>query len=491
VHYLEDWNVHRHLWVSLSVTVVLVGCFAAVSCGSEEPADRMAELGALMQNEGLGRSGEGPQGNFELAASFSDVSGDERENEIVEAARLGFVSGFPDGSFQPRAAISREQMAAVLFNALSAFGLTAPASRRESPFSDVPVTVWSYRAVDILHQLGVVSGLPGGRFEPSSPVTRAQVAAMVHSLLKAARQKLGKNGALPIIVEKRSYADMSGHWAARSVSELSGYCHADTALESESSSFSPDDFASRSLATGSLVRAYICLKTGALPVWVSPEVGQPESLEICEPVARSRREVVLRQLTSAPFGRRPVRVEEWSENREACVLGLIPAALYVNLRTGVPASTLVGQAIQETGWCRSQLALEGLNFHGQKAKFPASSFRYWDGSFIWINSTESPTGEGNKQLSKFMAFQHPDHSFYSVAERFILPGLPYNACMNLRSDTEAFTNCIGKTWAVHSDYAQVVRRHVDSFRSSSRPNLRLRSCDLRPDEWRLDASFAQ
>lgn len=483
----------RPLSLPRAIPRLMASFLFLVSCGSENKDSHLQEQAPRDhgQSQHLGSSAlQGVEHAYTLAPSFTDLSGDVRAREIEEAARLGFVHGFPDGSFKPLETITREQMAAVLFNALSAFGLSpTPAPRQVSGFPDVPTSRWSYRAIDTLHQLGVVSGLPGGRFEPASPVTRAQVAVMVHGLLKSARSRLGKTRELPVVVVRRSYIDVGGHWAAASIAELSGYCHAETAVETTSDTFHPDAQASRSLATGSLVRALICLKTGALPEWVERGGVPTDSLSLCESRGAAQRAVLVRGLASAPIGTRDFDLQEWAGNREACVLGLIPAALFVNLKTGVPASTLVGQAIQETGWCRSQLAREGLNFHGQKAKFSPSYFRYWDGSFVWINSTESPTGEGNKQLSKFMSFEHPDHSFYAVAERFILPGLPYNACMSLRSNPDAFIDCVGKTWAVHSDYADVVRRHIDNFRSESRPALRLRSCDLKPEEWQLDERF--
>lgn len=486
-------HLHRLPAPRQAVAVLMVSCFLVVSCGSEND-DPLALQRGTDDLEWRQRVEEvALQGADQALVStplFSDLSGDVRRREIEEAARLGFVRGFPDGSFRPQETVTREQMAAILFNSLGAFGLSpAPAPRLGSGFRDVPTSRWSFSAIDSLQQLGVVSGLPGGRFAPSSPVTRAQVATMVHSLLKSARSRLGKTGDLPAVVARRSYADLTGHWAVDSIEELSGYCRAETAVETVSAFFNPDAHASRSMATGSLVRALICFKTGAVPTWVEPVGAPADGLGLCDSRVESHRSTLLRHLASTPVGTRTFDLEEWAGNPESCVLGLIPAALYVNLKTGVPASTLVGQAIQETGWCRSQLAREGLNFHGQKSKFSESFFHYWNGSFVWIHSTESPTGEGNKQLSKFMSFRHPDHSFYSVAERFILPGLPYNSCMSLRSNTDAFLNCIGQTWAVHHDYADVVKRHIDNFRSNSRPALRLRSCDLSPEEWQLDERF--
>ena len=215
-------------------------------------------------------------------------------------------------------------------------------------------------------------------------------------------------------------------------------------------------------------------------------------LQLCEGVSGDQRRMLLSELGkfgAQGFGKRALEPATLSGSPEKCVLGLLPAALYTNLRTGVPASILVSQAIQETGWCRSELAIKGRNMHGQKSKFSKSFFSFWPGDSLVILSTEDPSGEGNKIASRFMKFNHVDHSFYSVAERFLVPGLPYKACLSRRSNSAEFIKCVGQHWAVHTDYAQVVLQHRANFRSASRPNLRLNRCDLPVTDWSLHQKF--
>ncbi len=207
--------------------------------------------------------------------------------------------------------------------------------------------------------------------------------------------------------------------------------------------------------------------------------------KICanEPGSAKRQEGIASLKKLVP-GTRPFDFAKASQGKDACVKALLPSALYANLVSGVPASTLVGQAVQETGWCTSELAKNALNFHGQKASLAQSGFTYWKGESYKKSSSESPTGEGMEQVSNFMKFSHADFSFISVAERFVHPDYPaefYKKCMAFREDSTKFITCIGARWAVHTEYAQVVVRHIEEFK--------LKRCELAPTEWALLAKF--
>jgi len=47
------------------------------------------------------------------------------------------------------------------------------------PFSDVSPRYWAYQAILDLRGAGIIKGLPGNRFEPNAPVTRAQFVKMI------------------------------------------------------------------------------------------------------------------------------------------------------------------------------------------------------------------------------------------------------------------------------------------------------------------------
>lgn len=431
---------------------------------------------------------------------FDDLAGDPRETEIREGVRRGIVEATDATRFVPHGVVTREQFAAMLFSVLDVFGVDVGAEPTPSgPFSDVQPGRWSYRAIGVLDRLGIMGAVAEGRFEPSAALTRAQAGVAVWALVRHGlylRHAGQGSPEIPAVVARRDYDDLANHWAQARLVELSGFCRAEQGGDISGRWFGPDRASTRSHATGVLVRALICFETGRMPPWARPlpEGGDDpatdaEVLDLCETSDPQARAQLLEALSRLPFGERSVEPATWGKSTEACVLGLLPGALYANLKTGVPASILVGQAIQETGWCRSKLAQQGLNYHGQKAKFEQSYFRYWDGATIVIDSSESPTGGGKIVRSTFMRFSHPDYSFYSVPERFLVPGLPYRACMAKRADAVAFIRCVGQSWAVHREYTELVLEHRANFRSSLRPKLRLATCDLKPDEWLVDSGF--
>lgn len=446
-----------------------------------------------------------PSASPAIGSPFTDLAADPRRLEIGEAFRRGIVTGRTPTLFEPDASLAREELAAIIYNALEDFQIALPReqSSQAQSFQDVDPQRWSARAIETLASLGIMGGTSKGVFEPEQSVTRAQVVVAVWGAVQRARSRVSDQSPLPVVVARRSYADTSGHWAEARIAEMSGFCHADEGTETDADSFRPNRLSSRSHATGVIIRALDCFETGKLPVWVTP--GLPSSptvtpspsgptptddvLRLCESSVVAERQSALESLRRLNFGARTLNFAAMPKSHERCVLELLPGALYTNLKTGVPASILMGQAIQETGWCASELSLRGRNFHGQKAKFDVSNFTYWKGATIDIFSSESPTGGGRVVKSRFMAFSHPDHSFYSVAERLKIPGLPYQSCMARRSDTVGFIRCVGKSWAVHADYADLVLEHRAQFRAPSRPALRLGTCDLKVSEWALAPAF--
>lgn len=210
--------------------------------------------------------------------------------------------------------------------------------------------------------------------------------------------------------------------------------------------------------------------------------GLTEAQVVCrEPAGSPARLQALRGLAQYAVGGTPWNAESSEANAAACVDALKPIAMYVNLTTGVPVGTLIGQAVQETAFCTSELARKAFNMHGMKATLPPAHFTHWTGEKYAKSSSESPTGSGMNRVSEFMKFRHRDHSFVSLAERLIHPDLPYKTCFPGRDRTAEFMRCVGKSWAVHAEYAEKVLEH--------RAKFNLEGCELRRDEWSLKGKF--
>lgn len=214
----------------------------------------------------------------------------------------------------------------------------------------------------------------------------------------------------------------------------------------------------------------------------SAEAARAAAKTICtSPPGSTSRAQALTVIENYTIGSQPWNATTAASSPTACVDALKLGAVYVNLVSGVPAGTILGQALQETGFCKSDLARQAYNFHGMKAHVPLSAFTYWKGEKFRKASTESTTGSGNLQVSDFMKFQHADHGFYSLAERLIIPSLPYLGCFANRDATEPFMRCIGRAWAVHTHYAQAVLQH--------RAQHELGGCELKKSEWKLKGKW--
>lgn len=94
-----------------------------------------------------------------------------------EVFHPAYLSGFPDGTIRPEAALTREQLAQALYRLIPEdrrAGLDAPTC-----FCDVPPSRWSYTAITATVNLGVLYGTQDGAFSPEGGVTGPELAAVL------------------------------------------------------------------------------------------------------------------------------------------------------------------------------------------------------------------------------------------------------------------------------------------------------------------------
>jgi hypothetical protein len=114
------------------------------------------------------------------SSTFPDISDDPYKAEIEEAAKLGIVKGFPDGTFKPDETVSREQAAVMIVQAINSkvpVDLNEKPKRSVQPFLDVPADRWSAKAIYWLQwnlYPANVSQLTGN-FRPEDPITRVEL----------------------------------------------------------------------------------------------------------------------------------------------------------------------------------------------------------------------------------------------------------------------------------------------------------------------------
>jgi len=99
---------------------------------------------------------------------LTDIAGSYAHTEISELVKLGVISGYEDGTFQPQKDMSRAELAKVL---VTAMGLEENPAAAE-PFQDVPAQSWYAGYVGALVQAGVTQGTSVDSFAPDAKVTR-------------------------------------------------------------------------------------------------------------------------------------------------------------------------------------------------------------------------------------------------------------------------------------------------------------------------------
>lgn len=119
---------------------------------------------------------------------FSDVDADAWYRPYVDRlAELGITTGYGDGTYRPRDAVTRAQMAVWLARAFDGIGAV------ETPagvFDDVPASVSYAGAVEGILAAGITQGCkktPGRNYCPDEPVKRSQMASFITRAIEASR----------------------------------------------------------------------------------------------------------------------------------------------------------------------------------------------------------------------------------------------------------------------------------------------------------------
>ncbi|MGE7021814.1 S-layer homology domain-containing protein [Solibacillus cecembensis] len=113
---------------------------------------------------------------------FTDVQATHPNYKYIAAlAEAGIISGFPDDSFKPDAYITRGQMAKIMSLGYR-FGVS---TKLTNTFQDVPATNANAYFIQTLVDLNITKGITPIAFEPSSTVTRGQMATFIWRAEKA------------------------------------------------------------------------------------------------------------------------------------------------------------------------------------------------------------------------------------------------------------------------------------------------------------------
>lgn len=119
------------------------------------------------------------------ADNFSDAGNTYYTGYLAAAKRLGITNGVGGNKFAPKQAVSRQQMFALLYNALKAIDQLpeGDSGKTLSDFTDsANISSYAQEAMASMVEAGIVSG-SNGNLRPTATTTRAQMAQVLYNLL--------------------------------------------------------------------------------------------------------------------------------------------------------------------------------------------------------------------------------------------------------------------------------------------------------------------
>ena len=127
--------------------------------------------------------------NLTKTNRYSDVAATSWYNTAVSTlSSMGIITGYPDGTFRPNAAITRAEFAAI------AARFDHDGDKTAAKFSDI-ASHWAKDEISIAYNNGWITGYPNSTFGPQRDITRAETMTLVNRVLN--RQPETEDDLLP------------------------------------------------------------------------------------------------------------------------------------------------------------------------------------------------------------------------------------------------------------------------------------------------------
>lgn len=145
----------------------------------------------------------------------------------------------------------------------------------------------------------------------------------------------------------------------------------------------------------------------------------------------------------------PAKKTSRYEKQKQFVLSLLPQALSLQARKGIPASATVGMAIYESGWGQSALAREHHNLHGLKAGST------WNGEVVTMPTVDL----GVRQYAEFRSFASPASGLEGFGE--FLSSKRYQPAFEEKTGPAFVTKVAAAGYCPDADYSANVKKIIE------------------------------
>lgn len=190
---------------------------------------------------------------------FFDVPEEHWAYRYISAlAAEGIVSGVGDGYFAPDKAVTREEFVKLLAGVagVEPFAYSVP-------FEDIAPERWSAAEIGWAAGNGYVSGRSNTIFAPAEPITRQEIASILHRYLRLTGQRLPAGESQVLFSDQDKIAD----WAVEAVSEMQKQGVVCGVVNGSNRWFLPDSSATRAESA-----RMVCV------LWDGLRAGLPESV---------------------------------------------------------------------------------------------------------------------------------------------------------------------------------------------------------------------
>ncbi|MEB3123883.1 MAG: S-layer homology domain-containing protein [Snowella sp.] len=196
------------------------------------------------------------------APTFKDINNNVYKPEILAAAQLKIVQGFPDGTFRPNQPVTREQAISMIVDAINLItpvDLNATPTNPVRPFTDVPSDRWSAAKIAWAQWNIAPAGTPTGKFRPTENITRAELVAFLRRAAERIKTNLGRSPVLNPTQKPINFSDVSGYNQQLAM-QMSAYCQIASPVNERGKKFAPNKPAHRDYTTAAIVRTLNCVK---------------------------------------------------------------------------------------------------------------------------------------------------------------------------------------------------------------------------------------
>ncbi len=147
---------------------------------------------------------------------------DTHDADVCVAYELGIVSGFPDGTFRPSNAITRQEFAKVTGNLLNALGWSEDAQTLSAFTDETALANWAKPAAAQMVRLGIVNGDNNGRLNPGQSVSYEQACAIffrAYQMFENGGEE-GSIGAAEIVGDEQIEYEGLSSWAKSTINQM-------------------------------------------------------------------------------------------------------------------------------------------------------------------------------------------------------------------------------------------------------------------------------